>query len=171
MGLAERARAAQPSLLPFAFVGVNHRSWWLVFGVLVLVSIPFGGLWPDYVTAMRNSDLGAFHALRTVPFFVAPIIAWLWRTGDDRRGRPLVYGRIPWPRQLQRRAIRNEVVQESGDPGLRLVVCAVRAEASSEPARRPAEAAFDPSASTGIRTMGKSELLELRPVAFRITCR
>lgn len=91
----------KPSLLPFALVGINHRSWWLALGVLVLISIPFGGLWPDYVTAMRNSDLGPLHALRTIPFFLAPLIAWLGRTVDDRRGRPLVYSRIPWPRQFQ----------------------------------------------------------------------
>jgi len=91
----------KPSLLPFALVGINHRSWWLALGVLVLVSIPFGGLWPDYVTAMRNSDLGPFHALWTIPFFVAPLIAWVGRTRADRRGAPLVYSRIPWPRQSQ----------------------------------------------------------------------
>jgi hypothetical protein len=91
----------KPSLLPFAFVGVNHRSWWVALGVLVLVSIPLGGLWPDYVTAMRNSDLGPFHALRTIPFFLAPLAAWLGRTVPDHRGRPLVYRRIPWPRQFQ----------------------------------------------------------------------
>jgi hypothetical protein len=91
----------KPSLLPFALVGINHRSWWLALGVLVLVSIPFGGLWPDYLTAMRNSDLGPFHALRTIPFFLAPLIAWVGRTRDDSRGPQLVYSRIPWPRQSQ----------------------------------------------------------------------
>ena len=56
---------------------------------------------PDYLTAMRNSDLGPFHALRTYPFFLAPIIAWLGRTRADHRGRRLVYSRMPRPRQFQ----------------------------------------------------------------------
>ena len=90
----------KPSLLPFALVGVNHRSWWLALGVLVLVSLPFGSLWPDYLTAMRNSDLGPLHALWTFPFFIAPLFAWLGRTRPDSRGRP-IYRRMPSPRQFQ----------------------------------------------------------------------
>ena len=87
----------KPSLLPFALFGSNRRSWWIALGLLVIVSLPFGTMWLDYVAAMRNANLGPLYALHTVPFFLAPLVAWVARTRDLPTERPFL--RLPWPRQ------------------------------------------------------------------------
>ena len=71
---------AKPSLAPFALIGIRRRRWWLALGILALASIPFGSLWIDYATAMRNSSLDASHALITLPLMLSPVWAWLART-------------------------------------------------------------------------------------------
>ena len=77
----------KPSLAPFALIGINRRSWWVALGVLAVAAIPFGAMWLDYATAMRNSTLYPGYAIVTLPFMVAPLIAWLGR----RTRRPRVH--------------------------------------------------------------------------------
>ena len=72
----------KPSFLPFAFVGLTSRRWWIALGVLIAVSVPFGELWLDYVTAMRNSSLTWAHALIGMPLMLVPVVAWLGRDRD-----------------------------------------------------------------------------------------
>jgi hypothetical protein len=69
----------KPSLAPFAIIGINRRSWWVGLAVLAVAAIPFGAMWLDYLTAMRNSSLYPAYALVTLPFMVAPLVAWLGR--------------------------------------------------------------------------------------------
>jgi len=45
----------KPTLAPFALVGARRRSWWIALVVGVAVSVPFGGLWLDFVTAIVNA--------------------------------------------------------------------------------------------------------------------
>jgi hypothetical protein len=75
----------KPSLAPFALIGIRRRRWWIGLGVLGLAAIPFGSLWVDYATAMRNSSLVAYHALITLPLMLAPIWAWLARRPREKR--------------------------------------------------------------------------------------
>jgi hypothetical protein len=49
------AVALKPTLLPFALIGAKRRSWWLVAGLGVLVSIPFWGMWLDWFHAVTNA--------------------------------------------------------------------------------------------------------------------
>lgn len=74
----------KPSLAPFALLGVRHRSWWIALGVAVLVSIPFAGMWLDWITALRNADQDLLYSLRDAPIVLIPLIAY-W--GSSRRGR------------------------------------------------------------------------------------
>jgi hypothetical protein len=90
----------KPSLLPFALIGVGRRSWWIALVVFALVSLPFGSMWFDYVTAMRNSDLSAWRSLFTVPNLLPPVIALLASTHPAYARKPR-YMRIPFPRQSQ----------------------------------------------------------------------
>jgi hypothetical protein len=69
----------KPSLGPFALLGVRHRSWWVAVGVVVLLSIPFGELWLDYLSVLRNSGVPITYSVLDLPLAVAPIIAWLGR--------------------------------------------------------------------------------------------
>jgi hypothetical protein len=72
------------SLFPFALFGANRRSWWIALGVLVVVSLPFGGLWTDWVTSVVNSrGAGVLYSALEVPMLLLPVVAWL---GRRRRG-------------------------------------------------------------------------------------
>ena len=86
----------KPSLGPFAAIGIRRRSWWLALAALIVLSVPFGRLWLDYVRVVLDSrnPAGALYSLDEVPFALMPVIAWLGssRTAPDlpwrRRDRP-----------------------------------------------------------------------------------
>jgi hypothetical protein len=70
----------KPSFLPLALLGARRRSWWIAAAIVGLAALPFGMLWVDYVTAIRNSGLPLYYSLLQVPIVVAPIVMWLGRT-------------------------------------------------------------------------------------------
>lgn len=79
----------KPSLLPLALLGIRKRSWWIAVGVLTLAAIPFGSLWLDYLTVLRNSAVPLAYSVLDLPLACAPLIAWMGRS--DRR----VGGHVP----------------------------------------------------------------------------
>jgi hypothetical protein len=72
----------KPSLFPFALFGARRRSWWVALGAVALVSLPFGALWVDWLTAVRNSNGGVLYSLADVPFVLIPLVAWLARARE-----------------------------------------------------------------------------------------
>lgn len=71
----------KPSLFPFALFGANRRAWWAVLGVLVLLSLPFGSLWADWVSALTNArGGGVLYSALEIPFLLLPLVAWAGRT-------------------------------------------------------------------------------------------
>ncbi len=71
----------KPSLGPFALFGVRRRSWWVGAAALVLLSLPFGPLWADWLTTVVNSRGGGLlYSSLEAPFLVLPLVAWLGRT-------------------------------------------------------------------------------------------
>ena len=78
----------KPSLGPFALFGVWRRSWWVALAVLVLVSVPFLGMWVDYTHVLLNArhPLGLLYNLGQVPTMLLPIVIW---AGRRRPARPL----------------------------------------------------------------------------------
>jgi hypothetical protein len=71
----------KPSLFPFALFGANRRVWWLALGAFVLLCLPFGPLWADWVTSVLDSTGGgAFYSALEVPLLLLPIVAWAGRT-------------------------------------------------------------------------------------------
>lgn len=69
------------SLFPFAFLGANRRSWWVAFAVFVLISLPFGSLWVDWLTSVVNSRGGGpLYSSLEIPMLLLPLIAWVGRT-------------------------------------------------------------------------------------------
>ena len=69
------------SLLPFAFFGANRRSWWIALAVLVIMSVPFGSLWSDWVMSVVNSRGGGLlYSALEIPMLLLPLIAWAGRT-------------------------------------------------------------------------------------------
>ena len=75
----------KPSLGPLALFGARHRSWWIALATLGLVSLPFVGLWLDFVKVATNSDVGIAYSVQDLPPTLAPLIAWLARTRTDPR--------------------------------------------------------------------------------------
>jgi hypothetical protein len=69
----------KPSLAPFALLGFGRRSWFIALAVVVAASIPFAGLWLDYLTVLRNSSVPLTYSLLDLPLALAPIIAFLGR--------------------------------------------------------------------------------------------
>jgi hypothetical protein len=83
----------KPSLAPFALFGARHRSWWLALAVFIAVALPFGTLWIDWLTAVRNaSGGGILYSVLEIPMLAIPLIVWAGRTreteGGDRAARP-----------------------------------------------------------------------------------
>ncbi len=74
----------KPSLAPFAAFGANGRSWWVGLGALLLLCLPFGALWGDWVASVLNSRGGGLlYSALEIPMLLLPLVAWLGRT---RRG-------------------------------------------------------------------------------------
>jgi hypothetical protein len=66
----------KPSLFPFALLGVRSRTWWIALAVWIAISIPFGALWFDWVSAVTNSTGGGLlYSLQDVPILLLPVIA------------------------------------------------------------------------------------------------
>ena len=85
--------ALKPTLGPFALWGIRHRSWWIGAAILALISIPFAGMWIDYIRAVLNArdPNGLFYSLNQVPTLLIPVVAWLGsshRVAVGVRGRP-----------------------------------------------------------------------------------
>jgi hypothetical protein len=71
----------KPSLAPFALFGIRRRSWWLGAAVLVVLSLPFGTLWADWVASVVNSRGGGLlYSALEIPMLLLPLAAWLGRT-------------------------------------------------------------------------------------------
>jgi hypothetical protein len=87
LAVAGRSRAAapfallKPSLAPFALFGIRHRSWWIGLAVLVVLCLPFGALWGDWISSLLNSRGGGLlYSALEIPMLLLPLIAWLGRT-------------------------------------------------------------------------------------------
>lgn len=62
-----------------ALTGIRHRSWWYGLPVALALCLPFGSMWLDYLTVMRNtvSDRGLEYVLGEWPIALAlVVVAW-----------------------------------------------------------------------------------------------
>jgi hypothetical protein len=69
----------KPSLAPFALIGFGSRGWWLTLGIVLVACIPFGTLWVDYATVLRNAHVPITYSLLDAPLAMAPLVAWAGR--------------------------------------------------------------------------------------------
>jgi hypothetical protein len=84
----------KPSLAPFALWGSRRGRWWAFLGVFVALSIPFGALWSDWLTALVNSRGGGLlYSINEIPMLLIPLVAWFARSSSvpsgERRKRPI----------------------------------------------------------------------------------
>ena len=70
----------KPTLLPFALIGIRHRSWWIAAAVVVVLT--FLGPWRDYITVVFNGSAsagGIGYSVSSVPLMLVPVFAYLGR--------------------------------------------------------------------------------------------
>ncbi len=70
----------KPSLFPFLFAGVRHRSWWVGWIVVALLCLPFGALWLDWFSVIRHMPSDLTYSFRNLPWLLLPVVAWFGRT-------------------------------------------------------------------------------------------
>jgi len=81
----------KPTLLPFALIGIRHRSWWIAAGIVAVLT--FLGPWRDYITVVLNGSAsggGIGYSLSSVPLMLVPVFAWLGRTTGTSTDSPAV---------------------------------------------------------------------------------
>ena len=73
----------KPSLFPFALFGIRQRSWWLGLAIFLVMCLPFGTMWTDWLTTVVNArGAGLLYSVLEAPMLALPLVAWLGR----RRG-------------------------------------------------------------------------------------
>jgi hypothetical protein len=71
----------KPSLAPFALFGIRRRSWWAGALTFAVLCVPFGALWADWLTTLRNSQGGGLlYSSLEFPMLLLPLVAWWART-------------------------------------------------------------------------------------------
>jgi hypothetical protein len=89
--------AIKPSIAPFALVeiaalirsdAIPVRRWsqiaFTAF-VVVLAAAPFGLLWLDWLSVVRNSPADPLYSIGSTPFLMVPVVAWFGRQRYRRR--------------------------------------------------------------------------------------
>jgi hypothetical protein len=84
--------ALKPSLLPFALVGIRHRSWWIAAVAMGVLALPLWSAWGDYVAVLRNAEMGATYlspafVLASLPAMLLPVVAWAGRRRENGTAR------------------------------------------------------------------------------------
>lgn len=77
----------KPVLAPFALIGASRRSWWIGLAIVLILSLPFAGMWVDYARVLADArtdrDL-------TYPLGELPVAAALATVGLVSPGGPLL---------------------------------------------------------------------------------
>ena len=78
--------AGSESLIPKLVQKAMGLVAWLALAIFVVVSLPFGSLWFDWVHSILNSQGGgiAYSSLE-IPMLAFPLIAWAGRERDMTR--------------------------------------------------------------------------------------
>ena len=73
----------KPSLFPFALFGIGQRSWWVGLVIFLVLCVPFGTMWVEWLTTVVNArGAGPLYSALEAPMLALPLVAWLGR----RRG-------------------------------------------------------------------------------------
>ena len=80
--------ALKPSSAIFSLVGIRHRSWWVAIPAIAVYAVPFGYLWIEWATVVRNVAAGAGYLLHSMPLLALPIIARHWSAAHPPSREP-----------------------------------------------------------------------------------
>jgi hypothetical protein len=106
----------KPSIAPFAIVdfvallradAVPVRRWReiaAVAAILVLGAAPFGRLWLEWLSVVRNSPADPLYSIAAIPWLTIPVVAWMGRRRYRRRSD---VHRDAVARREDRRALRK----------------------------------------------------------------
>jgi hypothetical protein len=77
----------KPTLLPFSLIGARDRRWWLICGVLGVVSIAMLSMTFDWIKAVGNltgERGGVLYSVENLPLVAVVLIAWLTGRHEPR---------------------------------------------------------------------------------------
>jgi len=77
----------KPTLAPFALAGSSRRSWRLALFTLSAANLALLPMWLQWVSIIRNSNLGPGFSLYQYPLMAVPVVAWL---GSSRGPLPRI---------------------------------------------------------------------------------
>jgi hypothetical protein len=77
----------KPTLAPFALAGFPRRSWLIALLALAAINVPLLPMWADWVTVIRNSQLGPGFSWHQYPLMAVPVVAWLGSRHGPLAGR------------------------------------------------------------------------------------
>jgi hypothetical protein len=77
--------ALKPSFAPVALIGVRRRAYWVAVGVLIVISVPFGRLWLDWLSVVLHAPGGILYSILGLPLVLLPAVAYAGRTRHGRR--------------------------------------------------------------------------------------
>lgn len=76
----------KPTFVPFALLGIRHRSWWIALGIGLAVVVLTAPAWLDYLTVVRNTSIPTMYSLGSLPLLAIPLVAWGFRKRVTLRG-------------------------------------------------------------------------------------
>ncbi len=68
------------SLAPLALIGAWSRTWWVGAVIGLLLCLPFGTLWIDWVKVLINSPGDIFYSAGDIAWVTVPAVAWFAAT-------------------------------------------------------------------------------------------
>ena len=80
----------KPSVAPFALIGIQSRSWWMVAAALTGMGLLMLPMWLDWLTVLRNATgphATLLYSLQDVPILAIPVWARLARRQGVSEGR------------------------------------------------------------------------------------
>ena len=78
----------KPSAFPLALAGITKRAWWIGLGVLVLISVPFGRLWIQWVQVIVDQSISSpLYSVSQWPLLTIPLVVYIGSRSSARAVR------------------------------------------------------------------------------------
>jgi len=71
--------AIKPTFAPLALLRARSRTLWLALAIVAAISLPMLGLWLQYATVIRNTDIDLLYSVLNLPLILLPVVAWAGR--------------------------------------------------------------------------------------------
>jgi hypothetical protein len=85
--------AVKPSVAIVGFIGIRNRRTWCAALLMIVLCVPFGSLWVDWLRVVTNSPGTVLYSAHNALMFAIPLIA---RIGSRRDPLPMPIWRRPF---------------------------------------------------------------------------